>query len=103
MRAEANNRIGILVSGAGTTLAAARQAELAGKMKARIIFVICNNPPDKAEAWRRANELGLGDAMHLVNNIKFPDKDEPSNGAVTVAAATEILRLAREVYKVRLL
>ena len=103
MITDSQNKIGVLVSGSGTTLEAARKAELAGTMKAKIAFVVCNNPLAKAGVWERADKLGLSDVMYLVNNIRFPDKNDPPSGAITTASATEILRLATEVYGVKML
>lgn len=97
------NRVGVLASGGGTTFEAARLAELSGKMKTHIAFVVCNNPVTKADVWHRAAKLGLSEHTFLVNNLNFPDPKEPQIGTITTAASTEILRLAQEVYDVEML
>ncbi|HSW37409.1 MAG TPA: formyltransferase family protein [Candidatus Saccharimonadales bacterium] len=96
------NRIGVLASGSGTTFEAARLADLSGAMDATIAFVVCNNPG--AGIWERADKLGLGKHIYLINNNDpFKDEVEPPKGVITVAASTEILRLAMEVYDVKML
>lgn len=103
MTKDSKVQIGILASGSGTTFEAVRQADLDGTLQASVAFVVCNNPPEKAGVWQRAETFGLGGHTYLVNNRNFPDKQTPLAGVQSQAASTEILRLARDVYGVTLL
>jgi folate-dependent phosphoribosylglycinamide formyltransferase PurN len=103
MAVNSGKPIGIMASAGGTTFEAARMEDLRGQMDATVAFVVSNNPANKAHVWRRASVLGLGNHTYHVNNIRYPDTTLPPRGVMTTAAAAEVLRLARDVYGVKMI
>lgn len=90
--------IGVLASGSGSTFEAVYHAIEKKKLPYKIGFVACNNGPEKAGVWERAQRLGVP-IFHVSNKTQkfenYPEVNgQPVSGTISYEASQALLDLA---------